>query len=517
MSDHPGRTEPRTAPSLLAQDSRRLFGSISLAVVGQAGAIAAGLGCMIVTTRLLGPGGYGLLAMFFVFQEVLSKLFGWADLGLVRFGREELAEGGRFSETFWARFLIFFASLVAAAALLFAAQRPLNTYLRLNATAHVLLLGYVGMTAFILMLRSVFQTATRFRAYAATTFGVRALKLVVILAVFVFLAWSADAAAIIRAHLAAMVVVILCALVLLPWRQLLPVRFVSRTIRRVATYSWPLLFGGLAVLVVNWVDLVVIKHFHTSREVGWYAVAYQPVTVLATLRVSFIAAILPLLVSMAVERKHAALVWYLDEALPQLAWVAGMGCVLVAGAVEVIPLVLGDAYRPSVVPCQVLTAAVAFSVVVALHEAMAQAVGRVRASVGVLLILAAVNALLDILLVPRIGILGAGLATTAAYAVCSFLYFPLLNSVQCLRGSRPGRRYQALLGLAPPLALAGCVSMLANPAQRIVTCCAILLSSMVLARLAGVFKADTLERLSHVRMPIMARKLLFGFYRVLGR
>ena len=69
----------------------------------------------------------------------------------------------------------------------------------------------------------------------------------------------------------------------------------------------------MSAFVVNWVGLVVIKAFCAKEALGCYAVAYQAVTVLTALQVAAVSAVLPLLVSLAVERRRDELAWYLDE------------------------------------------------------------------------------------------------------------------------------------------------------------------------------------------------------------
>ena len=517
MSDSPSENE--SSPALMERDERRIFGNVSLAVLGQATAFAAGLGCMVVTARLLGPKGYGRLTLFFMFLAVLSQvLVGWPNLGLVRFGREELGKSGKLGRTFWARTALFVASLGLAAALLFAFRTPLNEYLQLEYSAAVLLLLYIAVNEGVFLFRGVFQTVSNFRAYAVVTAGVRSLNLLLIVLAFVALAWPVNVAAIIGAHLVSISLIVLLSLTVLPWRRLLPVSLTASDVRRVFKYSWPMMAAGLSVLVVDWVDFVVIKGFRPAAELGWYAASYQPVTVLTALRIAFVSAVLPLFVSIHVEKKHEKLTWFLDEAIPQIAWVSGIGCALAMAAAELIPLILGEKFRPSVAPCQILMPGVAFSVVTALHVTLAQAVDRVRTSVIVIAILAALNVALDLILVPlpRIGILGAGAATTTAFVLSGAVFFPLLNAMPSLKGKSPGRRYVALLAFLPPLAAAIMVTRLPGTATRLVVCAAALAAGVILAKVIGIFRLTTLEKIEGVQMPRLARRIVRKFYGVLG-
>ena len=515
---------PNSGSELIARDSRALFGSTGLAVAGQAVAIVVGLACTIVTIRLLDLAAYGRFALFFMFLEIISHLLAWPNLGLVRFGREEMGAArasqssiGRLAETFWARMVLFLVSVLAAAGLLWALRQPLENYLKLEFAIHILLLLYVALNGFVLLARSVFQTVTQFRAYALALASVKILNLALIVTVFILLRRPVGPGRIIALHIVSFGVVCLICLFLLPWKSLLPVRVKLPAIGRMASYSWPLLPAGLSALVVNWVDFALIKHYALEASVGLYAAAYQPVTVLIALKVALISAVIPLLVSLATEKRSETLTWYLDDALGQIAWALGLGSVLLAIGAEAIPLLLGQKYLPSIVPCQVLMAGAAFFIFTSFQSALAKALDRVRAVFAVGLLTALLNTLFDLALVPRFGIRGAGIATTAAFILSGLFYFPILNSERSLRGSSPLRRYGAILGLAAPFIMAGVALMADTRIMRVGCGLGIVAVWGVMARMTGVFRTSTLEKWRSVHMPNWARRAIGTFYAVLGR
>ena len=518
MNDLGSEGESRFGPALIARDQRGLLGNMGLAVSGQVGAFVVGFATMIITARLIGPNGYGRLAMFFMFVTVISRVVvGWPNLGLVRFGREELAHRGSMADTFWARAFLFLGAVAAATFLLMLFQRQIGNYLQIRYAPHVLLLLYIGLNEIILMSRGVFQTVSKFRAYAAVTFSARALKLPVILLAFVILALHVGVAEMIIAHVVSLAVVALWAIAALPWKQLVPLRLKAAAVRKVIGYSWPLMLAGLSMMVVGWVDFVVIKHFYSMTEVGWYAISYQPFNVIQLISIAFLGALFPLFVSLAVEKRHGTLIWYLDDVLPQIAWAVGLACTVAAGAAELAPLVLGAEFSQSVMPCQILMAGVAFSVLGTLQATMAQAVDRVRGLACILITLAVLNVALDLLLVPRIGVPGAGVATTSALAISGLLYFPMLNSVSHIRGSAPSRRYLTLLAFVPPIAFTFVAVAFSSWALRLAACLAVLVIGAAGARMIGVFKRSTLEKIPNVRMPESVRKSLRRFYSIFGR
>ena len=159
---------------------------------------------------------------------------------------------------------------------------------------------------------------------------------------------------------------------------------------------------------------------------------------------------------------------------------------------------------------------VACAGVAGLHTAVARAVDRVGITVVVLTLLAACNVTLDLLLIPRMGIAGAAVATTIAFAVSGFVYLPFFNRVPNLAGPSARRRYITLLGFAAPTAFSVAAFLIAAPAFRLAWCAGILAGNVLLARACGIFTAGSLQKLQTVRMPRMARTLVCGFYGLMG-
>ena len=501
---------------IISRDRASLLGNVTLAVSGQGAAFIGGLLAMIVTARLLGPDGYGRLAMFFLVLAVFSQvLVSWQNTGLVRFGREEMARSGRVRETFGAALLLFLVNLGVAAGIVFLFRERLGAYLNIGPAACLLLLIYLALNEAVQLFRALFQTISAFRAYAAAAFLIRPLNLVFIVCVFVLLAKPADAAGILKAHLASISVVLLMCAVVATRRPEAGVGVGGKkNVRRVAAYAWPLMLAGLWVLVVDWVDLALIRHYRPAVEVGWYAAAYQPLTVLGHLRIAGTAAVLPLLVSFAAAKRFATLEWSLDELLPQIAWATGIGGALAAAGVELIPLVLGAKYAPAVEPCRILMIAAACSCVAVFFEAMARAMDRVGMTVLVLAAVAATNVALDVVLIPRIGIAGGAVATSVAFGASLAVYLSCFNRIEEL-GRATARRVWIPLGIAPPIVCAIIASNLRNGPLRAACCLAVVAAALLAARTGRVFRRETLDKLQNVRMPDMARSALHRVYRIM--
>jgi O-antigen/teichoic acid export membrane protein len=500
------------------RDQRGIFGSVGLTVAGQGAAFAAGFLCMLLTTRLLGPEGYGKLALFFMALECGALLLSWPNLGLVRFGREELAQDRAFGRAFAARMLLFAACAAAAAALAWALRDPVGRYLGIDSREPaMLLLAYLVINELIFALRAVFQTAGAFTGYGVISAGVRVLNLLFIAAVFLLLGRRASAGAIIWTQLASLAVVLAAALLWLPWGRLRGMRADRPTAARIAAYSWPVIFWSMASLLVNWTGLVLVQRHCPAAEVGCFAVAWQAVTVLTALQVAAVNAVTPMLMSMAVEKRYDRLTAYVERALPQIAWALGLGCLVLGAAAEAIPFLLGSAYAGAVLPTQVLLAGVAFGAFASFQEALAKALDRVKATALVMLVLAALSVALSCWLTPRLGVAGAAVASTAAFALSALLYAPIIESFRALHACGSPQRCLAYSGLLAPVFFAMAALTLPTPPARLLAAGAILALWLALARWMNVFEAATMASLRDVRMPQSLRRAVGGFYRLMGR
>jgi len=504
MTKDAPQTESFDRHDLITRDGHALFASTGRAVAGQGVALIAGLATTILTIRLLDRASYGRFALFFMFLEITSHFIAWPNLGLVRFGREELADRGRLAQTFWARIALFILCAAGVAFMLRAFRKPLAGYLQLEYAINVLLFLYVVLNGFVLLARSVFQTVTRFRAYAFALAATKVGNLLLILLLFVLLRSPASPGRIIAVHIASFAAVCLLCLFLLPWKILIPLEINLHWIKRMVGYSWPLLPAGLCAFIVNWVDLTVIRHFGHDWQVGVYAAAYQPVTVLIMLHVAVLSAVAPLLVSLVLDKRREILTWYLREVLPQLAWLLGLGALALVVVAELIPWVLGPSYQPAVVPCQVLMAGVACFIFFGFQSALAKALDRTRAVFLIGLLTALLNVLFDLALVPRFGIRGAAVATAAAFILSGLFYFPVLNTAV----PASAKRYLAVLGLLPCLLMGAGALYLDHWLHRVALCVALAGVAVATARSMLPFSETTRENLDALHLSPRARKIV---------
>ena len=498
-------------PESLAERERRgVFRNVATTAFGQAGAIVFGLGAMVVTTRLLGPSGYGSLAVFFMVLGVVTQVaLSWPNAAVVRFGRVEIERDGTLGGVFWARTVLYVACLAGSGLVLFLFGRAISGYLGLGSGGVVLLFVYAAVLSGVEMFGVVFQALGKFRAVAWLAAAPKAMTFAALCTVYLGLVDRAvPPRAVLTVHVVSLGIVLVVAGLRAAFCRIGPFGVDAACLRRMTGYAWPVMFGGLAGVVVGWVDTAVLKHYRPMTDVGTYAAAYQVVIVLEGLRAAVLSVLWPLIMSTAAKDRRGALTWYLDEFLPVGVVLAGFGLAVLSMVCEAIPWVLGSPFAPSVLLGQVLIVGQAALVIRTLTVNVANAYDRVKHVVATSIVVALVNLAGDLILVPRMGPMGAALATVSAYGVGSLLVLWVVNGVGEVRGAAPSRRFVCVFGLVPVLGPA-LLWMWADTAPlRIVTSLTILGAWCLTVRALGWVRPATLRRLARGDLPGPARAVL---------
>jgi len=505
------------SPDLAGRERRGLFWNIFAVLSGHAGTLIFGVLVMALTTRLLGAGGYGRLALFFLALNLLSDvLVNWPNAAVIRFGREEMAEERGMARTFWARLLLLALALGVSAALVLVLRERVGRYVGLGMGAAWLLLGYLALSCLVEALGYVLQAQGRFRWYAWLAPALKALNFVLIGAFIALGPLAREPRNVLGVHLISLALVLGVACAGTAWRRVVPVRLDRARLGQMLRYSWPLVFVSASGFIVAWVDVAVINLYWDKARVGVYSVSYQCVHVFGGVRVAILVVLAPLIMSLKVRREFGALAGMLDRVFPQGVWALGFLLALAGVAAEAIPFVCGESFTGAVLPFQVLAAAMAFDMIAAFCQGVARAFDRTRQLAYIGVTLCALNLAADLWLVPRLGPVGAALGTAFAMMVANAMYVPLMNRIGEVRGASSPGRYAALLGAIPCLAVAAVSAVVPSVGWRVGLCLAALVVIALVVRAAGLFRKATLHDLDGVAMPRTVRWCAEQFYEVMG-
>ena len=225
--------------------------------------------------------------------------------------------------------------------------------------------------------------------------------------------------------------------------------------REVVAYSIPNYFGDLVQFLNYRLDVFVVAFFTGTKGVGLYVLAVNLAQLVWTVSQAASKVLFPRVASSQVGA--TSLIATTARATRMILWVnvflaAGLGLV----AAIALPVLYGDAFRGSVVPVFFLLPGIVVFGIVNVLAAYIAGIGKPRLNLYVATAGLFVTALLDFGLIPKFGISGAALASTASYAVSAVLtvwVFVRLTSVRIRELLIPSAEdFLAVRSLIPRLA-----------------------------------------------------------------
>ena len=462
-------------------------------------------------TRLLGNDGYGRLAVFLlVGQFFFLVAANWPGAAVIRFGREEFLRTGRLGRTFWASNLILLVTTIVVASAVLVFHSPLLDYIDIPELSAWMLVVY-------LLAFTVNNYASRvLQATENLRFGafLNPISLAVTTAALLLVGFTHPRftmVAVIAAYLLGKLVSGVWGFAWCGRKLYHPVILDTDQVKRILRFSYPLLVGTLCNYVVGSIDIFVIKRFLTPPDVGLYALAYQGMTVLSEVPLAAMTLTAPLVLTFRTENKDHLTRRYIDTVIPGAVFVWSLLLVPVVFLAPIlIPLVSSSEFAGSTLSFRILCVAVSFAALRALYYSIYTNYDMTKAFSVVTAILAGVNVLADIILVPRLGIVGAAIGTTIAFAIAS-----LLDVILCQR--RLAIRQTAQIAMVLPILVYVLLVTFSNSILFDALAALVVLAvSILVARMLGVIDLSHLDLFSQVDMPDAVRKLLTWTYRLVA-
>lgn len=388
---------------------------ISMAI-GNYGAIVVSVLLSLYLTRSLGAERFGKLALLLMAVQVSGCfLSNWTLPALVKFGSQEYAKESTIAGTFWARAALLMPWIAFAALGLLLAQEQAAEYLAVPVWAVWMVFGYYLLSMLLLTLGSVFQARQQMGAYAVTLF----LEKASVLAAVVLLpnAYAHDPVVILICYAMGSLLVCAWSVHALGLRTFRPVYCDGQALAALWKFSIPLILSTwIGVFNSQWIDYVIIKHYRPLTDLGQYSLVIQMAGVVQQVTIILSSLLLPHF-SVQVLGDRLAEIKTAVEGVITYGFLAFSillcGLVLLSGIG--IPLLFGHEFRGAVTPFVVISIA---SMGLALYNAflpLVTAYGWTWMLTAILLACSCINVALDLVLVPRLGISGAAIATLCSY------------------------------------------------------------------------------------------------------
>ena len=420
------RIRPLTLPSDPIEERRSHEWDLAAGATNYAallGGHVAGILCSLlsawIATRVLGPAGYGHVALLVAASLFLMVTTNWTATSVVRFGVREFIDTGRIAGVFWTRALVLGVNLLLILGTSPLWLRPLTSAMRVpSELAPLLLLHLTASVIWYHMQQSLMAVKLPKLSATLLTFE----RVVIVIALLVMVAMRmASLRTVIAAYIAAPFVCIAIASVILrrmilPWARVQPER-----VREMLRFSAPLLpTAFVSYFSSSYLDSFLIARFMDAAAVGVYAVGYQFAGASMMLIVLAGSLLQPFFVSVAPEMQEQRIRLYATRVLPVISLGWSLACAI--GAAIGGPLlvaVFGARYAAVEPVLWPMMAALGLSgPSVAGYFPIAYTMNRTHIVAINAMVGAPINVALDLVLIPRYGLTGCAWGTVLTYIVC---------------------------------------------------------------------------------------------------
>lgn len=196
--------------------------------------------------------------------------------------------------------------------------------------------------------------------------------------------------------------------------------FQIKLIRPILSASWPFVISGLlGSLMIN-INILLIGFFLSSEQVGIYSAADRPIQLLYVLPAILATSVFPTFARLAIssqEKMRSALERVLSLAF-LFSFPLALGGLVLGG--DIIRVVFGQEYTPAVSSFRVLVVTISINFTTAILSNAIFAYNRQKDLIKFAALGGITNIVLNLILIPKIGILGSAWATLAAQLISNF-------------------------------------------------------------------------------------------------
>ncbi|MEQ1710190.1 MAG: polysaccharide biosynthesis C-terminal domain-containing protein [Hyphomicrobium sp.] len=382
---------------------------------------------LALLARALGPQGVGIYALTQGAAVLLhSGLLQWLQAPLVFFGRPEWDLTGSVRATLIARLPLLLAGMLVAVALVIV--DPGNWLHRVFGLSGSTL-GLVALALLGIWLMSEAQSLCEI-AGAMRPLALAPLISDGIVTLGLLGLWLSGNVTVSVSH----VLLLVYSVPVVIWGSLLVLGLgwtgaglkhpQARRVRDIVCYGWPLLPGLLISWTFEWSGPLIIEHFHGKHEVGLYQVAFRISQAMLALSVPLTSVLMPMLISQRTGDPRAIRDFLANSAPTIVALWLLLILPILAVLPEVIGLFFGERFQASAQALAILSLAVPGSIIITVYGAAFTAEGRLfRTAVLYSLLMTSISLAATVVLVPRMGMIGAAAATAAGYLAVQTAYF----------------------------------------------------------------------------------------------
>lgn len=461
-----------------------------------------------LTTRILGPAGYGKLSLFLaVIQAFIILGFSWNDSSVIRYGVEEFTKTGRMNKTFWNRSLFIFPMVILSLGIFWFTKSRIISYTKISNLDFKLIVFFF---LFFLLSKEVqlyLKSINKLKLYSFLPTIERSLVILGLMFVVLGLV-KEEVLNVILIFLVANVILFTPIFMFLFFKYMLPFHVDKELLKRFILFSLPLIFYMINAYLFNWIDIIIINRYMQVGDVGIYSLAYNGMSIFQQFSMMTTVITIPLLVTFFTKKRVDLIKIYVTRIVPQALffWMVLLSLCIMAARV-IIPVLGGQRFSQAVIPFSGLLIGLMASGFSSLYTPVFHAYEMIKHIAFITFVSTPINILGDFILIPKIGIMGAVIATSLSFFIAAFLRSLVIHRKLGLKID-----YKLFIFLIPIFIVLYCFNIKPCAINFIWGTVAFVISLSVIALKSHLFSREDVRILKHIDMPIFFKKGMEKFY-----
>jgi len=387
--------------------------------------IVIGLINLMILTRVLTTEDMGKYSLCLMIVNLGIQLgLNWSDTSIVRHGREEFVKHKKINKSFWARSILYVPLMVLFLCGYLIFTKQIAGYIGIAQSLVILILFLFLLNGITNSLSYIYMSIAQINR---SSYILPLQKLIYVggLALFLLKVIPAKLGYVLIIINISFFLILLYSILTFDYKYILPVKVNKVYLKKIWSFSWPQLIGFIGLYVINYADLFVIKKYLGFSNVGIYSVAYNCFTTITSILLTVNTLFMPLIVEYKCKKRQDLITGYVRKIpLFAAAWIP----IILIGLIfskPIMILVFSSKYLGSVAPFRILLISTLFCVVSTFFLPLINAYDLIIPLQSINVIKSIINVIVDLILVPKIGIMGAAFGTMAAY-FCELILTGLL-------------------------------------------------------------------------------------------
>lgn len=389
--------------------------------LGKIVTVAIGLINLLLLSRLLTVEEMGKYALFMMVINLGVQLgISWSDAAILRHGKEEFVKRNKINKSFWSRNYLFIPSLIFVILIYLIFSEQISEYIGLENKIIFFIISTFLVTTTLNYLTNIFRSTDKLKA-SSYLFAIQKSTYFIGLLLLMSGFFEKNIQNTILFLNLSFLLTLAINLYFFNWKIIKPKIFDKTYFKRIWNYSWPQLFGFFGIYLINYVDLFVIRKYLTLSDVGIYSIAYNGFTIVTDIILVLNTLFLPMLVEFRTKKQYTLIKKYISL-IPVLisAWIVLVIIGLISSSF-IITTLFSEKYAPAIPSFNILLIASIFQLISICFMPIINSFDLIIYNQIFNILKAILNIVLDFLLVPKYGIIGAAYGTLIAYAFGSGL------------------------------------------------------------------------------------------------